>query len=81
MRMYVVIATTLIGITTPTLAAEYYVVKDPTTEKCKATGKKPDGQTRVMVGTATYPTKDEAKAAMKAMPECEKEDASPAQAR
>ena len=75
MRMYVVIAAALIGFTTPALA-EYYVVKDPTTEKCKVNDVKPDGQARVMVGTVTYATKDEAKAAMKAMTECKKKDAS-----
>jgi hypothetical protein len=72
MRMYVVITAALIGISAPVLAAEYYVVKDSATGRCKVSDDKPDGQARVMVGTATYATKEEAKSAMKSNAECEK---------
>lgn len=72
MPKYVVVAAVLIAVATPALAAEYYVVQDPSTQKCKIIGSKPDGQTMVMIGTAAYETKEEAKAAKQAAAECEK---------
>jgi hypothetical protein len=56
----------LLAISSPALAAEYYVAKDPTTQLCKVTKEKPDGTKLVMVGTEAYPTKEAAKAAVKA---------------
>jgi hypothetical protein len=76
MRMYLVIAIVL-AIATPVLAAEYYIVKDPSTEKCKVSSKKPDGTTRVLVGAETYATKEAGKAAIKTIAECKKKEPSP----
>jgi hypothetical protein len=75
MLKYVVVAVMLTAFATPALAEEWYVVQDPTTKKCSQTKKKPDGQSLVMVGTGTYTTNDEAKAARKAAPECAKPEA------
>jgi hypothetical protein len=65
-----VVAATLIAVATPALAAEFYVVQDPTTKKCKIVEEKPDGKTMVMVSTEAYATKEEAKAAKKANADC-----------
>jgi hypothetical protein len=59
-----VVAAALLAISSPALAAEYYLAKDPTTQACSVTTEKPDGTKLVIVGT--YATKDEAKAAKKA---------------
>ena len=76
MPKYVVIAALLIAVATPALAAEYYISQDPETKRCRIVEEKPDGQTRVMVGTAPYATKEEAKAARTASADCKKKDAS-----
>ena len=55
----------LLAISSPALAAEYYVAKDPTTQLCKVTKEKPDGTKLVMVGKEAYATKDDARAAVK----------------
>ena len=49
------------AISSPALAAEFYVAKDATTQVCEITEEKPDGTKLVMVGTEAYTTKDEAK--------------------
>jgi hypothetical protein len=53
-------------------AAEYFVAQDPATKGCKITDTKPDGSTAIMIGTSSYATKDEAKAARRAATECVK---------
>ena len=75
MKKYVVVVAILTALTTPALAAEFYVAQNPTTQGCKIVETKPDGQTMVMIGTAPYATKEEAKAARKAAAECKKKDA------
>jgi hypothetical protein len=67
----------LLAISSPALAAEYYVAQDPTTQICKIAKEKPDGTKLVMVGKEAYPTKDEAKAARlaaKQAGECKRAD-------
>jgi S-adenosylmethionine:tRNA-ribosyltransferase-isomerase (queuine synthetase) len=75
MLKHVVVAAVLIAIATPALAAEFYIGLDPQTKKCKVVETKPDGQTMIMVGTTSYATKEEAKAAKKATAECKKQSA------
>jgi len=75
MKKYVVAAVMLAAFTAPALAADYYVVQDPTTKKCKIETTKPDGQSMVMIGEAPYATKDDAKAAKAASADCAKKDA------
>ena len=72
MLKYVVATVVLLSFATPALAEEWYVVQDPKSKKCDETQKKPDGQTQVMIGTAVYASKVEAKAAKKAAAECPK---------
>jgi hypothetical protein len=70
MQKYVVVAALLSMLVTPALAAEFYVAQDPSTKKCKVVEEKPDGKSMVMIGTASYATKDEARDAKKAAAEC-----------
>jgi hypothetical protein len=53
-------------------AEEFYVVQNPKTKNCKISNKKDDGE-HIMIGTSSYPTAEEAKAAQKAAPECKEE--------
>jgi hypothetical protein len=56
-------------VTAAVAAEEFYVVQNPKTGNCKISNKKDDGQ-NIMIGTSSYPTAEEAKAAQKAAPEC-----------
>jgi hypothetical protein len=75
MKKYVVVAAMLTAFTAPVMAAEYYLVQDPTKKKCRIVETKPDSQTMVMVGTGPYATREDAIAAKKAAAECKKKDA------
>jgi hypothetical protein len=59
-------AALLVLTSTSAWAAEFYLAKDPATGQCNIVTEKPDGTKMMMVGTQTYATKDEAKAARKA---------------
>ena len=75
MSKRIAIAAVLIAIATPALAAdEFFVGQDPESKRCKIVTEKPDGQTMIMIGTAAYPTREEAKAAKKAAAECPKKE-------
>ncbi len=69
---YLVVSAALIAVATPALAVEHYLAKDTATGKCVIVTEKPDGTKLVMIGTATYPSKEEAKAAKKASADCPK---------
>jgi hypothetical protein len=56
-------------VSTAVAAEEFYVVQNPKTKSCKISNKKDDGE-HIMIGTASYKTADEAKAAKNAAPEC-----------
>jgi hypothetical protein len=73
MQKYV-IAAFLSMLATPAFAVEFYVAQNPETKKCKIVEEKPDGKTMVMIGTGSYATKDEAKAARRAAAECPKKE-------
>jgi vancomycin permeability regulator SanA len=62
LRLFVTSMTIIIATTTPVLAA-FWVSQDPPNKDCKIVETMPDGKTSVMVGTTSYPTKAEAKAA------------------
>jgi hypothetical protein len=73
MYKYVVAALLVVLVPTTCLAAgPYYVARDTSIKgvKCKVVEEKPDGVKMLMVGTATYATRQEAKSAKKAAPEC-----------
>ena len=67
-----VAATALAALTTPALAAEFYVVQDTGTKRCTIVEQKPTTQTSVVVGPAgVYTTRVEAENAMKTVKVCE----------
>lgn len=73
MYRYAVAAVLIASFSTASLAAdEYFVVQDPSTKKCKTRKKMPDGETLIVIGASSYKTIEEAKAAKKAAPECQK---------
>jgi hypothetical protein len=67
-----VVSAALIAVATPALATDYYVVREAQTGKCSVKTERPDGTKLVMVGTKTYASEKEAKAAKKAADECKK---------
>jgi hypothetical protein len=75
--MYLVAAGLLVFVTSPVLAAEFYVAQDPSTKECTIEETKPDGTTMIMIGKASYATKKEAKEARRAAAECPKKPAAP----
>ena len=71
MRRFVVAAVLMVAFSTRASAAtEFFIGQDPITKKCGITKVKPDGKTSIMIGTSSYKTKDEAKAARKTAAEC-----------
>jgi hypothetical protein len=73
MKAYLLTASLMAFLVAPAFAAEeFYVVKNPKTGSCKISNKKDDGQ-HVMIGTSSYPTAEQAKAAKNAAAECKEE--------
>ena len=72
MQKIMVVAGLLMSVVSPALAAEFYLAQDPSTKKCKILDAKPDGTTMIMLGTSSYATREEAKAAKKTFAECPK---------
>jgi septal ring-binding cell division protein DamX len=70
--LYLAVATLLVFGVGSALAAEFYVAQDTAPKKCKIVKTKPDGKTMRMIGTSSYATKEEARAAIKAAAECQK---------
>jgi hypothetical protein len=64
LRVFVTSLTIVVATATPVLAAEFWVSQDPKNKQCKIVETMP-GKDYVMVGATSYPTKEEAKAAMK----------------
>ena len=70
MKARLLAASLVAFITSAAVAAEeFYVVQNPKTGNCKISNKKDDGK-NIMIGTSSYPTVEEAKAAKKAAPQC-----------
>jgi hypothetical protein len=60
-----------LGLTAPTLAAEFYIVQDTATKKCTIVDKKPTVTTTTIVGDGkTYTTRAEAETGMKTVKVC-----------
>jgi hypothetical protein len=72
MYKYVVTALLVAFASTACLAGgTFYLAQDPSKKAaCKVMKEKPDGVKMVMIGTATYATRAEAKTAKQAAPEC-----------
>ena len=71
-RSLIIAALILASISSAFSAEAYYVAKDQTTNKCKIVKSKPKNEKLILIGTDSYATKDEAKAARKAAAECKK---------
>ena len=59
MKYLMAFAVTL-GLALPAVAAEYYVVQDSTTKKCKVVTTKPTEKTWVVIGDTAFKTQTEA---------------------
>ena len=70
MKKYVIAGLLVAGLTTPALAAQYYVAQNTTSHKCSIVSHKPDGKTLTMLGADGFKTKSEAESALKGMSEC-----------
>jgi vancomycin permeability regulator SanA len=64
LRTFVASLAIIVATATPVLAVEFWVSQKPANKKCKVVETMPDGKTYVMIGATSYPTKEEAKAAM-----------------
>lgn len=71
-RALIITALILVSTTSAFSADQFYIAKDTTTNKCKIVKAKPTGEKLILIGTDSYATKDEAKAARKAAAECKK---------
>ena len=73
MRMKVLIAAAMVAaFVTPSLAAEFYIVQDTSTKRCRIVEQKPTTRTTVVVGgDRVYTTHEQAEGAMKTVKVCE----------
>ena len=73
MRMKVLIAAAALGaFVTPSLAADFYIVQDTSTKRCRIVEQKPTTRTTVVVGgDKVYTTHEQAEGAMKTVKVCE----------
>jgi len=71
LRKILIAGAVTLGLTAPTLAAEFYVVQDTATKKCTIVDKKPTVTTSVVVGDGkVYTTRTEAETRMKTVKVC-----------
>ncbi len=70
MYKYILAAVLVASASTAMAAQEFYVAQDPKKKGCEIEHQKPDGVAKIMIGTASYATRAEAKAAKRAAPEC-----------
>ena len=71
LRKVLIAGAVTLGLTAPTLAAEFYVVQDTSTKKCTIVDKKPTVTTSVVVGDGkVYTTREEATTGMKSVKIC-----------
>jgi hypothetical protein len=70
MKKYAIAGLLIAGLSTPALAAEYYVAQNTSNHKCSIVARKPDGKILTMLGAEGFKTKSAAESALKGMPEC-----------
>jgi vancomycin permeability regulator SanA len=71
LRKILIAGAVTLGLTAPTLAAEFYVVQATATKKCTIVDKKPTVTTSVVVGDGkVYTTRTEAETGMKTVKVC-----------
>jgi hypothetical protein len=73
MRTRVLIAAAVLAaVATPSLAAEFYIVQDSSSKRCRIVEQKPTTTTTVIVGDGrVYTTREQAEGAMKTVKVCE----------
>jgi hypothetical protein len=81
MHRYALAAAFMLVLSTPALAAEFYVALDTATNECRVVTERPDDRPTVvkddsspslkMVGSGTYKSEAEAQKAMQAITECQ----------
>ena len=71
LRKILIAGAVTLGLTAPTLAAEFYVVQDTATKKCTIVDKKPTTTTVTQVGPIAFKTRQEAESGMKTIKVCE----------
>jgi hypothetical protein len=71
-RKYVLASALVVGLAAPAFAAEFFVAQSAADKSCSVIDKKPDGKTAMMIGKASYNSKDDADKALKAAAECKK---------
>jgi hypothetical protein len=70
-RKILIAGAVTLGLTAPTLAAEFYVVQDTSTKKCTIVDKKPTVTTTTVVGDGkVFKTREEAETGMKTVKVC-----------
>ncbi len=70
MHKYLTAAAFVIALSTPALAAPFYVALDTQTNQCQIVAQKPDGATMKMVGSGPYSSQAEAQQAIRSIAEC-----------
>jgi hypothetical protein len=65
MLKYVLPIAALTAMTAPAFAAEYYVVRDPSTKTCRVVETRPTDKTVVVIGDKAYVTREEAEKQVK----------------
>ena len=63
MKAFLVVVSLLTFVVSPALAEEFWVAQDPATKKCDIVSEKPDGHSKIIIGTSSYATKEEAEEA------------------
>jgi hypothetical protein len=70
MHKYLMATAFVVALTTPALAAPFYVGLDLQTKQCHVLAQKPDGTTMKMVGSGAYESQAEAEQAIRSLTEC-----------
>ena len=65
MLKYVLPIAALTAMTAPAFAAEYYVVRDPSTKTCRVVETRPTDKTVMVIGDKAYVTREEAEKQVK----------------
>jgi len=65
MLRFIIPLAALASMSAPAFAAEYYVVRDPSTKTCKVVETRPTDKTIVVMGDKVFVTRDEAEKQVK----------------
>lgn len=65
MLRFILPLTALTVLTAPAFAAEYFVVRDPSTKRCRVVESRPADKTVVVIGDKAFVTREEAEKQIK----------------